>query len=316
VEAARLVKKLRARNATSHPTMKNLARLSPCQLIKKMSYTLEVCVDSLDSALEAERGGASRIELCAALIEGGCTPSPGLLNCVCRQLSTCKIHVLIRPRGGDFLYTQNEVAVMKQDVLAASAAGAHGCVMGFLTREGDIDTNLTSSFVRLCTSLDLDFTFHRAFDVVRDQFVALEALVACRVGRVLTSGGQPSALQGASRLAELNSEAGNRIIIMPGGGINEENVVTIATCSGATELHGTFRYIVPTQMKFIHPAVTFSLPYLHSERQQQQQHEETGGDGEEERAAWGWHVVDAEVVTRVRRRLTELSAEEEGIMDK
>ena len=118
-----------------------------------MSWILEVCVDSVESAIAAEQGGADRIELCSSLLEGGVTPSHGLIQQVCRALSTCKVHVLIRPRGGDFLYSESEIGVIKQDILLAASIGAHGIVLGFLTPAGTIDVNLTGYFVDLCSAL-------------------------------------------------------------------------------------------------------------------------------------------------------------------
>lgn len=118
-----------------------------------MSLTLEVCVDSLESAVAAEQGGADRIELCSSLGEGGITPSHGLLQQVCRTLNNCRVHVLIRPRGGDFLYSESEVAAIKEDILHATSLGAHGVVLGFLTPQGTVDVNLTGYFVELCSAL-------------------------------------------------------------------------------------------------------------------------------------------------------------------
>ena len=270
-----------------------------------MSYVIEVCVDSLESALAAEAGGADRIELCSALAEGGITPSHGLLTAVCRRLSTCKVHVLIRPRPGDFLYSPEEVEVMRQDVFHVAAAGAAGVVCGFLTPGGEVDVDLTRLFADLCSAAGLDMTFHRAFDAVRDQRAALAALIGCGVRKVLSSGGHPTALQGAEQLASLASEADGRISVMPGGGITEENVADVAAVTGCTELHGTFKRMVGSGMRFIHPRVTFSSSSSAL----------APSNGQEEgdrAAAWGRWVADGEAVARVRGRLAELTGDRMG----
>jgi copper homeostasis protein len=277
-----------------------------------MPYTLEVCVDSLESALAAEEAGADRIELCSALAEGGLTPSHGLIQQVCRALTTTRVHVLIRPRGGDFLYSdQSEIiAIARADVLHAAAAGAAGIVAGFLTPTGTIDTDLTTDFVDLCAALNLNFTFHRAFDVVRDQQAALQALIGCRVPRVLTSGGHKTAYLGIEALSSLVAEGGSRIAVMAGGGITEDNAATICECTGVRDIHGTFRRSMETGMRFIHPRVTFAAGSSGGDGGGS---EEGGGDL---RAAWQRLVADGDVIARVKARLAALvAAEEERDMD-
>ena len=232
------------------------------------SFKLEVCVDSFESFLAAtvDQGCADRIELCSALTEGGLTPSHGLITATCRRAiaSTTTtpfppIHVLIRPRPGDFLYTDHELEIIKTDILTAATAGAHGIVIGFLTPHAHINTDLTRYFVDLCSALRLDFTFHRAFDVVRDQHQALSALLDCHVPRVLTSGGHPtSAFHAVDALAQLVEEGGGKISVMPGLGVTEGNAATIVECTGCREIHGSFRQTVPTRMQYIHPRVHFS----------------------------------------------------------
>ncbi|XP_054060468.1 copper homeostasis protein cutC homolog isoform X4 [Rissa tridactyla] len=165
-------------------------------------FLMEVCVDSVESAVNAERGGAGRIELCAGLVEGGTTPSMGLLQVV-KQCVRIPVFVMIRPRGGDFLYSDREVEVMKADIRLAKLHGADGLVFGALTEDGRIDTELCTALLAVCRPLPV--TFHRAFDMVHDPLVALETLISLGFERVLTSGCDSSALEGLSlikRLAE------------------------------------------------------------------------------------------------------------------
>lgn len=255
-------------------------------------YILEVCVDSLEGALAAEAGGADRIELCSCLSEGGLTPSHALVHMVCRKLrsSFCRVHVLVRPRGGDFLYSEGEVAMMREEVLHAASAGAHGIVVGFLTPKGDVDVNRTVYFVQLTRALGLDLTFHRAFDVVRNQVQALSDLIDCGVGRILTSGGEFSAIKGLSRLAMLHSMSESRCSIMPGGGVTEDNVETILKCTGVREIHGTFRRVKPSNMRYFHPEVVFGPP----------------GAGEQpgEGNSWDIWVADVALIRQIKSRLS------------
>jgi copper homeostasis protein len=199
-----------------------------------MSLIFELCVESAEAAIAAQAGGAARVELCSDLLEGGLTPSHGTLQHARARLSI-GIMAMVRPRGGDFCYSDDEFAVMKCDLLAAKALGANGVVFGILNPDGTIDQDRTAELIALARPLPV--TFHRAFDVTRDPFEALETLVALGVNRVLTSGQEPSVLEGLELISELVRRAGNRIIVMPGGGITERNVARIAEVSGAHELH-------------------------------------------------------------------------------
>src|SRR5947208_9942123 len=176
---------------------------------------VEACVDSIESALAAARGGAHRLELCANLIEGGTTPSAGTLA-VCRARLDIPIFVLIRPRGGDFLYSAAELAVMLEDIRRAKQAGVQGIVTGLLRADGEIDADRTGELIAAARPLHV--TFHRAFDVCRDASRALETLVALGVERVLTSGQAATAPEGADRIARLVQQAAGRLAILPGGG--------------------------------------------------------------------------------------------------
>lgn len=200
-----------------------------------MSLTYEICVDGVEGTIAAERSGAHRVELCAALFEGGITPSLGMITATMAAVSSIRVYVIIRPRGGDFIYTRHEAAAMEQDVVAARQAGVHGVVIGALTREGEVDRPLCEWLVEAAGGLPL--TFHRAFDMTADPFAALETLVDLGIHRVLTSGQDGSALEGAPLIAELVRAAGDRIIVMAGGGITDRNAARIVAATGVSELH-------------------------------------------------------------------------------
>ena len=214
--------------------------------------TFEVCVDSVESAVAAERGGAARVELCSDLIEGGLTPSYGMLRTV-RAAVNIELMAMVRPRGGDFCYSDAEFLVMQEDLAAAKDAGADGVVFGLLSPDGAVDTARTKHLLELARPLPV--TFHRAFDMTRDPFAALDQLAALRVDRLLTSGQEPTALEGVDLIAELVRRAGRRLIVMPGGGITDRNVGRIVSATGVTEVH--FGCAVPAEgrMVFRNPRV-------------------------------------------------------------
>ena len=195
---------------------------------------LEVCVDSLEGLRAAERGGAGRIELCSRLDVGGLSPGRELLEAA---IATTKLplHVMVRPRTGGFVWSMAEVDAMEEEIRALR--GVPGVVIGALTPYRTIDVGTTKKLVRAARPASV--TFHRAFDAVDDQAVALEELVRLRVDRVLTSGGAPDAYQGRSRLRELVHLARGRIVVMPGGGVRAENAAAILAETGAAELHGS-----------------------------------------------------------------------------
>ncbi|XP_071947916.1 copper homeostasis protein cutC homolog [Antedon mediterranea] len=208
---------------------------------------MEVCVDSVESALIAERGGANRIELCSSLIEGGITPSQGLLKIV-RSECRLPIFVLIRPRGGDFCYSNSELEVMRQDLLVTKDCGANGIVIGFLTRNGEIDIERCKEFISL--SRPLEVTFSRAFDMVADPYRSLDVLIDLGFERVLTSGLDASALEGLPIIRKLIEQARGRIIVMPGGGINDRNLRRILVGSCANEYHCSARTTQDSNMLY------------------------------------------------------------------
>lgn len=208
---------------------------------------IEICVDSPDGALAAERGGADRVELCANLMEGGTTPSAGAIK-TARSRIQIGLHVIIRPRGGDFLYTDSEMDVMREDIRVAKNSGADGVVIGCLCANGDIDKDRTAELIRLARPLKV--TFHRAFDMCRDPSGALETLIELGIERVLTSGQESSCMEGLEQIAHLNRQARDRIIILPGGGITLRNAARIVEATGVVELHLSARATVESQMTF------------------------------------------------------------------
>ena len=207
----------------------------------------EVCVDSIESALAAERGGADRVELCSDLLEGGLTPSYGVLQ-VARERLRIGIMVMVRPRGGDFCYSDAEFAAMLHDVRMAREANAQGVVFGLLTPEGEVDVERTGRLVHEARPLAV--TFHRAFDMTRDPFEALETLVGLGVDRVLTSGQEATVVEGLDLIAELLARAAGRIIVMPGGGITDRNIARIRAKAPAPELHFAGGEPVESRMRF------------------------------------------------------------------
>ncbi|WBB70527.1 copper homeostasis protein CutC [Micromonospora sp. WMMD812] len=210
--------------------------------------TFEICIDSVEGALAAEAAGADRVELCSALFDGGLTPSIGTIETALHRVDRIRVHVIVRPRAGDFIYSPAEVDAMVRDVRAAVAAGAHGVVIGALTAEGDVDVPTTRKLIEAAGGARI--TFHRAFDMVRDPFEALEQLVELGVDRVLTSGQEVSVLEGAPLIADLVRRAGDRIIVMPGGGITPRNIARIIEATGATEYH--FAALVTSDSPAVH----------------------------------------------------------------
>jgi copper homeostasis protein len=195
---------------------------------------IEICVGDIASALAAEAGGADRVELCDNLAVGGTTPSAGTIAEACRRMSI-PVQVLIRPREGDFIYTEPEIAVIRRDIEMARALGASGVVVGVLTAEAAIDRHQTAALVALARPLGV--TFHKAFDQTRDLQEALDTLIAMGVERVLTSGGRPTAFEGVEILADLVRRAGDKITIMAGGRLSTANLDTVIRQTQVRELH-------------------------------------------------------------------------------
>ena len=184
----------------------------------------EICIDSVAGARAASEAGADRVELCAALIEGGITPSRGLIRRA-RAIPKIKLQVMIRPRGGDFLFNDDEFAEMEFDIDTAKSEGADGVVIGLLKPDGRIDIERSRALIERARPMSV--TFHRAFDMTPDPFEALETLIGLGIDRVLTSGQEPSVLEGLPLITELVKRAGSKIIVMPGGGITARNIERI-----------------------------------------------------------------------------------------
>lgn len=195
---------------------------------------IEVCVDSVVSALASERGGAQRVELCSDLLEGGITPSLGLLEAVRSKISIA-LHTIIRPRAGDFCYSDHEFEIMLRDIKLAKNAGADGVALGVLDPSGRVDISRTRTLAE--TARPMSVTFHRAFDVSTDLNSSLEDICQAGADRILTSGGEQESLRGIENIANLVQRAQDRIKIMAGGGINAKNVVQILQQTGVNEIH-------------------------------------------------------------------------------
>lgn len=201
---------------------------------EQRGVVVEACVDAIDAALEAEQGGAARLELCGELMQGGVTPSAGLIAAVWERIDI-PLFVLVRPRTGDFLYTDDELDVMRRDIEQVKSLGAEGVALGALTADGDVDVERLRSLVELARPMSV--TFHRAFDFACDRGAALDALLTLGVDRLLTSGGAATAAEGASSIAALVQAVGDRMVVMAGGSITPGNVGALVKATGVREVH-------------------------------------------------------------------------------
>jgi copper homeostasis protein len=208
----------------------------------KKNFLLEISVESLEGAVAAERGGADRIELCSDLFVGGMTPQPALLRAA-RQQIKIPIFVMIRPRAGDFVYSPTEFAQMKESIAEARDAAASGLVLGMLKPDRTVDIDRSRELVELARPLPV--TFHRAFDECADLSQALEDVVRSGAARILTSGGAPTALEGASNIAMFVAAAGKRVTIVPGVGIHAANILQLAKTTRAQEFHSGLSSVLP-----------------------------------------------------------------------
>ena len=216
-----------------------------------MNYIIEIATSDFLTTKSAVEGGADRIELCANLAEGGTTPSYAHIK-KCRETFDIALFPIIRPRGGDFLYTKDEFEIMKNDIKLCKELDCEGIVIGLLNMDGTIDMTRTSELVELAYPLEV--TFHRAFDRCKDPFVALEELIEIGCQRILTSGQKPTVSEGIDLIAGLNKKADDRIIILPGSGVRKDNIKMVAEKSGCIEFHSSLRGKAKSPMQFIHPA--------------------------------------------------------------
>jgi copper homeostasis protein len=212
----------------------------------------EICVDSTAGVRAAKDAGAQRVELCADLLEGGITPSLGMIH-QARKVPGIDLNVMIRPRGGDFLFNDDEFAIMRADIETAKAEGANGVVIGLLSAAGEIDAGRARELVSLARPLSV--TFHRAFDLAAEPFGALETLIGLGVDRVLTSGQEANVLEGLPLIVELMKRAGDRIVIMPGGGITTRNIERIVGAARPREIHFAALEPLESAMRFRRPHV-------------------------------------------------------------
>ena len=216
-------------------------------MARSQKITLEVCAYSVEAAIAAQAAGADRVELCANPSEGGTTPSSGNIV-VSRQSLKIELHVLIRPRGGDFLYSPPEFQTMQEDIQFCRESGIDGVVLGILLPDGNVDRERCRELVQ--SARPMSVTFHRAFDMTRNAIESLEDVIETGCDRILTSGQTNSAVEGAGLIRELVQQAGERIIIMPGAGINEDNFAKLIEQTGAHEFHTSARTVVASNMRF------------------------------------------------------------------
>lgn len=217
-----------------------------------MNFTLEVIGFNIESCILAQTAGAHRIELCDNPADGGTTPSYGFIK-VSRQKLDISLYPIIRPRGGDFLYTDAEFEIMKTDIQVCKELGCNGVVTGILNTNGTVDKERGRQLVELAYPLGV--TFHRAFDRAADAFAALEDIIEIGCERILTSGSKPTALEGVETIAALIKQASDRIIIMPGSGVRSDNIIEIAEKTGAVELHTSARMTDAGSMTYVNEAM-------------------------------------------------------------
>lgn len=219
--------------------------------MNREEFKFEICANSVESCLAAQEGGADRVELCAGIPEGGTTPSYGEIKLARKLLTKTKLHVIIRPRGGDFLYTPLELERMEEDIRICRELGVDGVVFGCLTEEGEVDREANRRLVELARPMSV--TFHRAFDRTADPKKALEDIISLGCNRILTSGQQPKAIDGISLLAQLEKKLKEYplppIQLLAGSGVNEENIRQIFDATGIHEYHFSARVNVVSKMK-------------------------------------------------------------------
>jgi len=226
---------------------------------------LEICSFNLTSAIIAQEAGAHRVELCASPEEGGTTPGPGLIR-MARELLQIEIYPIIRPRGGDFLYSEEEFQIMLKDIQYCKETGCHGVVIGMLNTDGTVDKKRTARLVKAAWPLGV--TFHRAFDRAANPFEALEDIISLGCERILTSGQRPTAMEGAALINELVRQADERIVIMPGSGVRSSNIAALAEKTDASEFHTSARILVASTMEYVNDAMGDDAAYVRVDRQE------------------------------------------------
>ena len=226
--------------------------------MKREDFLVEVCANGVESCIAAQEGGADRVELCAGIPEGGTTPSYGEIKVARRVLTTTRLHVIIRPRGGDFLYSDLEVERMAEDIAVCRELGADGVVFGCLNADGTFDME-KNRYLMEC-SKGMSVTCHRAFDRAANPEQALEDVIALGFDRILTSGQQPKAIQGADLLARLNRQAAGRIILMAGSGVTEQNIRQLREQTGLNEFHFSGREPFESAMQYVNPDLYMGRP--------------------------------------------------------
>ena len=226
--------------------------------MKREEFLVEVCANGVESCIAAQEGGADRVELCAGIPEGGTTPSYGEIKVARHVLTTTRLHVIIRPRGGDFLYTDLEVERMAADIAVCHELGVDGVVFGCLNADGTFDIE-KNRYLMEC-SRGMSVTCHRAFDRAVNPEQALETVIDLGFDRILTSGQQPKAIQGAALLAKLHRQAAGRIILMAGSGVTEQNIRELQEKTGLHEFHFSGREPQPSAMQFVNPNLYMGRP--------------------------------------------------------
>lgn len=225
---------------------------------------LEICVFNTATAIAAEKAGADRIELCENYANGGTTPSYGYLKTVREQISI-PVFPMIRPRGGDYFHSADEIGIIRKDILLCKELGFEGVVFGLLNQDGTIDRENTARLTE--AAYPLEVTFHRAFDRCKDPLEALETIISCGCNRILTSGQEPKVMEGLALVKQLVEQANDRIIIMPGSGLNSSNVATIIQTAGVTEVHTSARIRIPSATQYRNEKIPeeFDLDFVDAE---------------------------------------------------
>ena len=226
--------------------------------MKREEFLVEVCANGVESCIAAQEGGADRVELCASIPEGGTTPSYGEIKVARRVLTSTRLHVIIRPRGGDFLYTDLEVERMAADIAVCRELGVDGVVFGCLNADGTFDVEKNRYLIEC--SKGMSVTCHRAFDRAINPEQALETVINLGFDRILTSGQQPKAIQGAELLAKLNRQAAGRIILMAGSGVTEQNISELREITSLHEFHFSGRESMPSAMQYVNPNLYMGRP--------------------------------------------------------